>query len=85
MVVNTADELEKVGPDTDTTPVAAKLDGLIASVQQLAVTDTTKPLRDAAAAALTELQTSITDPTKKQEASKKGADALRAFETSLCS
>ena len=79
-----AGELDKVDANTDTTPIEAKLGALLVGLQQLPVSGTAAPLRDAAGTAVLQLQTSIKDSSKRQDAAKKAAGALRIVETAVC-
>jgi hypothetical protein len=79
-----AGELDKVAAGTDTSAVEAKLDALVVGLQQLPVSGTATPLRDAAGAAILQLQTSIKDPAKRQDAAKKASAALRIVRTAVC-
>ncbi len=79
-----AGELDKVGASTDTGPVEAKLGALLVGLQQLPVSGAATALRDAAGTAVLQLQTSIKDPAKRQDAAKKAAAALRVVESTVC-
>ena len=79
-----AGELDKVDASTDTSAVEAKLGALLVGLQQLPVSGTATPLRDAAGTAILQLQTSIKDPAKRQDAAKKASAALRIVETAVC-
>jgi len=79
-----AGELDKVDANADTTAVEGQLAALLVGLQQLPVSDAAKPLRDAAGTAVLQLQTSIKDPAKRQDAAKKTAGALRVVEPVVC-
>jgi hypothetical protein len=80
-----AGQLDTVnGSTTDTTAIEANLGTLLTNLQSSTVSDTAKPARDAAVAAVTQLQTSIKDPSTKEAAAKQGATALRALSTAIC-
>jgi hypothetical protein len=79
-----AGELDKVGADTDTTAIESKLGALVTGLQGMQVSDAAKPIRDAAVTAVIQLQTSIKDPAKRQDAAKKAADAIRAAKPAIC-
>jgi hypothetical protein len=79
-----AADLDKVDPNTNTTDIESKLGTLVTALQGAQVTDTTKPARDAAVTAVTQLQTKIKDPATRQDAAKKAAEAIRALSTALC-
>ena len=79
-----AGQLDTVGPTADTTAIEANLATLLAQLQASNVNDQTKPARDAAVIAVTQLQTSIKDPSARQAAAKQGAASLRTAATSIC-
>lgn len=79
-----AGQLDTVVANTDTTAIEANLATLLANLQSSTVNDTAKPARDAAVAAVTQLQTSIKDPAAREAAAKSAAQALRALATAIC-
>jgi hypothetical protein len=79
-----AGQLDTVVGTTDTTAIQASLGTLLANLQSSTVSDSAKPARDAAVAAVTQLQISINDPAAREAAAKQAAQALRALATAIC-
>jgi len=79
-----AGQLDTVVGTTDTTAIEASLGTLLANLQSSTVSDSAKPARDAAVAAVTQLQISINDPAAREAAAKQAAQALRALATAIC-
>ena len=79
-----AGQLDTVVGTTDTTAIEASLGTLLANLQSSTVSDSAKPARDAAVAAVTQLQISIKDPAAREAAAKQAATALRALATAVC-
>jgi hypothetical protein len=79
-----AGQLDTVVGTTDTTAIESNLGPLLANLQSSTVSATAIPARDAAVAAVTQLQTSIKDPAAREAAAKQAAQALRALATAIC-
>jgi hypothetical protein len=79
-----ASQLDKLDPKADTSQLQATLGTLLLNLQQLQVDATTKPTRDAAGTAVLQLQSSLNDSSKRQQAATNAASSLRAVETAVC-
>jgi PIN domain nuclease of toxin-antitoxin system len=79
-----AGQLTSVSSTSDTTAIEANLGTLLTHLQNAAVDATTQPIRDAAVASVTELQTAIKDPTTRQSAAQRAAQALGALSAAAC-
>jgi hypothetical protein len=77
-------QLATVSSTSDTTAIEANLGTLLTNLQNASVDATTQPIRAAAVTAVTELQTSIKDPTTRQSAAQRASQALGALSAATC-
>ena len=79
-----ASQLDKLDPKADTSQLQASLGTLLLNLQQLQVDAASKPARDAAGTAVLQLQSSLNDASKREQAATNAASSLRAVETAVC-
>jgi hypothetical protein len=83
-LVMVASQLDKLDANTDMSQLQATLGTLRLNIQQLQADPAAQSTRDAAGTALQRLQTSLNDPSTRQEAATAAATALRALQTAVC-
>jgi hypothetical protein len=78
-----ASQLEQLRA-SDTSPISAVMATALANVQSLQGDPAVQTTKNAAATALQDLEKVIRDPSKREDAAKKTATALRTLDSQLC-